>query len=190
MNEKSRSGYLVKRVFAYGIDWYFTAVIANIISVLFNSLIFKESLPIKPTDQSKILWFILACFIASLFTYVYIPLKRKSNQTIMQKVLQLEVVSINGEKLSLKNHLIRFFVGCFIVESALYICSAQFTSYILYLIFPLQIQTYISYLLVAISIGSMIFAFADKKNNQTFHDKISNSKVIDVSFLDKGKKLL
>ncbi len=190
MNEKSRGGYLIKRVFAYGIDWYFTTVIANIISALFNALIFKESLPINPTDPNKVLWFILACFIASLFTYVYIPLKRKNNQTIMQKVLQLEVVAIDGEKLSVKNYLIRFFVGCLMMESALYIFSAQLTGYILYLIFPIKIQTYISYGLVAVALSSLVFAFIDKKNTQTFHDKISDSKVIDVGFLDKGKKLL
>lgn len=182
----SRVVYFIKRVFAFMVDWYLTAVLSYLLFNLINSLILKDKM-IKDTNS---LLFILCTFLATCFTFVYIPLKRAKNQTIMQKVLHLELVALDGSKLKVRAYLIRFLIGSLLLESAFYLLSEKTINYLMKVFINKNEQSYIAYFLVALSLIGILSALLDKRNNQTFHDRISGSKVISSSFLDKGNKLL
>ena len=182
----SRVVYFIKRVFAFIVDWYLTAVLSYLLFNLINSLILKDKM-IKDTNS---LLFILCTFLATCFTFIYIPLKRAKNQTIMQKVLHLELVALDGSKLKLRAYLIRFLIGSLLLESAFYLLSEKTINYLMRVFINKNEQSYIAYFLVALSLISVLSALLDKRNSQTFHDRISGSKVISSPFLDQGNKLL
>lgn len=177
---KNRGGYLVKRVFAFGFDFYITGALASVLSAFINQVINGE-LDIKYAEDVNNLPIILfATFVASVITYFVVPYFSKENQTIMQKVLNLKVVDANNQKPSLKQFLKRL-AACMLLESWFYQFPALFVSYVSILAFKSNVlRDGIGYLSIALGIISLIVAFKDKENSRMFHDYLSNTKVIET----------
>ena len=184
--EVSRGGYLLKRVLAFIVDWYLSSVLCNLAISLAQGLLNSEITVVKDLSVFTLpqaLIVLMFVLITTLFYYVYIPVKVWKGQTPMMHVLQLKIVGLDGHELSLKEHLLRFGVGCLILEGGFYFFTTLSIDIIATYFFanykefvdvilggPLQILTVVS----------VAFGAFDRKHTQLFHDRISKSEVIDL----------
>ncbi|MDY6062842.1 MAG: RDD family protein [Erysipelotrichaceae bacterium] len=181
-NDNQRLSYLGRRTFAFIVDWYINGIIASGLTALLNSLIYKQDqiFHLQQVLNSPKKWLvIIGLLISSIITFVVIP--SKSGQTIMQRVLKIKVVDQNNNVPAITTLIIRFFIGCLILESALYTLSSDLWVILLTKIFGYKTMiNIIGYLLYGIAALSLILALKDKKETKTFHDRISKTKVIDA----------
>lgn len=177
---KNRGGYLVKRVFAFGFDFYLTGILAALFGSFINQILTGKLDVMYAQEVSKLPIVLFATLIATIITYVIIPLLNVRNQTIMQKVLKLAVVDEHHQKPSFKRHLLRFLTAL-ILEGWFYQFSSIFYAYISILVFKSYLFRDVSgYILIVSGIFSLVVAFKDKENSRLFHDIISKTKVIEV----------
>ena len=182
----SRSGYFVKRGLAFIVDWYISTVLINF-AIGITSGFFSEGITIVESFSEYTLGqtfiMVLVVFLVSLFYYVYVPLKIWRGQTLMLHVLQLKVMGIDGQELDLKHTLLRFCVGCLIVEGAFYSCTTITIDAIITKFFIENadlVYTLIGGPLMIISVVSLLSSFIDKEHSRLFHDRIAKSEVIDL----------
>lgn len=184
--ETGRGGYFLKRCLAFIIDWYISSVLANLAISLASGLMNSEitvvtDLTVFSFGQALVM--LLFVFITMLFYFVYIPMKVWPGQTCMMRVLQLKIVGLDGQDLTWKQMLLRFCVGCLILEGGFYfMTSITIDVFVTYLFASYKdvIDMVIGLPLQVLTIASCIFAIKDKKHSQLFHDRLVKSEVIDL----------
>lgn len=181
-----RTGYFLKRCFAFGVDWYLSTVLLNLASSLAFYMFSRDVAVINDVSsfsfgQSLVMF----CFVllTGLFYYVYVPMKVWRGQTPMQRMMQLKVVNLDGSDVSLKTMLYRYLVGCLIAEAALYSCSSVFINIMITHVFASFAELadlMIGIVIVSIAIISCVMALRDKEYSQTLHDRLAKTTVIDL----------
>lgn len=170
-------GYLIKRFFAFGVDWYLSSVLINLIS---NAL--EHFVP--QNENGVYLSLIIASVLVSFLYFVLIPAKVWKGQTPLMKLLQLKVVDKDGNDPALGALFFRYFVGCLIFEGTFYIPSVNIRTVMILTI--LKNHEMLSQVIVwAITISSilgLVIALLDRKKEFRFiHDRISHTKVIETA---------
>lgn len=184
-NENSRSGYFVKRVFAFAFDWYISSVLLNFFIRLAIIWAGKgdASGDIVEYDNTVASLTIIISLIVSFIYYVIVPYKLKKSQTMMMKVVGLEIVDDNNNKADFKSLIKRFYIGCFLLQGILYSSFNHVLEAILKLLNVGNIKT-VDYIvaipMLIIIVISSYFSIKDKDGNKTLHDRISKTKVVEV----------
>ena len=169
-------GYLIKRFFAFGADWYLSSVVINMIASALEKIF--------PQSENGVYLSLLAASVAVSFLYfVFIPTKVWKGQTPLMKLLQLKIVDRDGKNPDIGTLTIRYFVGCLIFEGAFYMPSVNIRTVMILTI--LKNHEMLSQVIVwAITISSIlgvVIALLDRKKEFRFiHDRISHTKVIEA----------
>lgn len=182
IEDNSRSEYFIKRVFAFMIDWYISSVLLNLairLSLIFTGLGDEYGAIIENSNKADTIIIALSFLIVFIY-YVLIPYKSKTTSTLMNKVMKLEIVNMDGSKPSLKTLTFRYFVGCFLLQGILY---SPFNTIIQTIFRNTEYSRTKTFDIVLASIMALIVAYScfkslkDKKTHQTLHDMISNTYV-------------
>lgn len=182
IEDNSRSEYFIKRVFAFMIDWYISSVLLNLairLSLIFTGLGDEYGAIIEDSNKADTIIIALSFLIVFIY-YVLIPYKSKTTSTLMNKVMKLEIVNMDGSKPSLKTLTYRYFVGCFLLQGILY---SPFNTIIQTIFRNTEYSRTKTFDIVLASIMALIVAYScfkslkDKKTHQTLHDMISNTYV-------------
>lgn len=181
-----RTGYYLKRCFAFGLDWYLSTVLLNLAST-FAFYIFSKDITVVNDVASFSLGEALVMFvfvlITALFYYVYVPTKVWRGQTPVQRMMQLKVVNLDGSDVSFKTMVYRYVVGCLICEATLYSCSSVLINILITHVFAGFAQTadmIIGGVFAIIAVVSCVMALRDKEHNQTLHDRLAKTTVVDL----------
>lgn len=182
IEDNIRSEYFIKRVFAFMIDWYISSVLLNLairLSLIFTGLGDEYGAIIENSNKADTIIIALSFLIVFIY-YVLIPYKSKTTSTLMNKVMKLEIVNMDGSKPSLKTLTYRYFVGCFLLQGILY---SPFNTIIQTIFRNTEYSRTKTFDIVLASIMALIVAYScfkslkDKKTHQTLHDMISNTYV-------------
>lgn len=177
LNANSRFGYLIRRCFAFGLDWYLVALCSNLLILLLQSIVGEVIL----SYQGIVL--VGSVFLASFLYYILIPSIVWKGQTLMQRAMQVKVVHDDGTDVTLVTLMKRFFIGCLVFEGALY-SATTITLNVVIVTYFMNIAQQVDFVcggLLAIStVLSLIIASRDINNSKCFHDHFAHTKVIDV----------
>lgn len=182
IEDDSSLEYFIKRVFAYMIDWYLCSVLLNLVirlSLIFTGL--GDEYGAITDSNSKVNAIIITLsFVIAFIYYVLIPYKSKTTSTLMNKVMKLEIVNMDGSKPSLKTLSKRYFIGCFLLQGILYSPFNTIIQTIFKNIDHSGIKTFdiiLASVMTLIIIYSCYKSIKDRKTHQTLHDSISNTYV-------------
>ena len=182
IEDNSTSEYFIKRVFAYMIDWYISSVLLNLVirlSLIFTGLGDEYGAIIESSKKIDAIIIFMSFLIAFIY-YVLIPYKSKTTSTLMNKIMKLEIVNMDGSKPSLKTLCKRYFVGCFLLQGILY---SPFNTIIQTIFKNIDHSGAKTFDIILASVMALIVAYScyrsikDKKTHQTLHDFISNTYV-------------
>lgn len=184
---KSRVGYFIRRILAFGIDY----LIVNRMCVLLTAIVYgfmNHGEVVILNDLSGVS--VVQCFIIlltillfSLFYFVYVPYRVWKGQTLMQHVLQLKVVDDADNDIEVITMIKRFLIGCLLLEGTFYYFTSVLKN-LLVLKFlysnPAMMDWILSGPIVVISVYSLISSLMDKKQSRMLHDRLFHTKVIDI----------
>lgn len=178
-------GYLVRRFFAFGGDWYISSILINMLANGFFHL-FGEG------EHAIYFGLIISSLIISYLYFVYLPLRFFNGSTFVMRFMVLKVVDENGNKPSTKQMIIRYFIGCLLIEGAFYIPSVNIRSALVITTFT-GLSPYVRYIdmaLMAVAVVSVIVAATDYKSGlfRMFHDRVSHTKVVDSITVPNSKE--
>lgn len=162
--------YVVRRLFAFGADWYISSVLINLFANGIDHFIV--------TDSSMLYALMISSLIISFIYYVIVPYNVWKGQTLMMRAMHVKVVDINGKDLSMNKIIIRFFIGCLIFEGAFYMPSVNIRS-VLLILMNSNFMEILNFVLNITSILGVLCICLDFKKMRLFHDLLSNSVVID-----------
>ncbi|WP_282708516.1 RDD family protein [Ligilactobacillus sp. Marseille-Q7487] len=171
------------RLIAYIIDWAVGGIFAGIPSVLIYAGVTKSSkmfsnLYVFPAQGYGTLWSYIAgilCVLFGLWYYVYVPYKIYPGQTLGKHWCKLEIKKTDGTSLTLKDLLIRQFIGLTLLEGV----AITITRYIwemLTLATSFYIDSYISIVATIITMISMMLVIATP-SSKALHDYLSKTSV-------------
>lgn len=169
-------GYFIRRFFAFGADWYLSAVLTNLLSLGIEKIL-------SESQSNLYLSLLLATVLISFLYFVLIPTKLWKGQTLMMRAMQMKVVDVNGNVPTFLALLIRYFIGCLVLEGAFYMASVNIRT-VLILTFLKDQETFSNLIAWAVFISSMvglIFGVFDWKEHRFLHDRISGTKVVEAS---------
>lgn len=182
IEDDSSLEYFIKRVFAYMIDWYLCSVLLNLVirlSLIFTGL--GDEYGAITDSNSKVNAIIITLsFVIAFIYYVLIPYKSKTTSTLMNKVMKLEIVNMDGSKPSLKTLSKRYFIGCFLLQGILY---SPFNTIIQTIFKNIDHSGTKTFDIILASVMTLIIIYScyksikDRKTHQTLHDSISNTYV-------------
>ena len=98
--------YVVRRVFAFGTDWYISAVLINLMTNAIGHFTSGE--------YSVHIALAIASLLVAFLYYVLVPLKVWKGQTLMMRAMHLKIVDIHGNEISFPRTFLRFFCWMFI----------------------------------------------------------------------------
>lgn len=182
IEDNSSLEYFIKRVFAYMIDWYICSVLLNLVirlSLIFTGLGNEYGEIINSNSTIDVIIITLSFLIAFIY-YVLVPYRSKTTATLMNKVVKLEIVNIDGSRPSLKTLSKRYFIGCFLLQGILYSPFNTIIQTIFRNINHSGTKTFdmiLASVMTIIVIYSCYRSIKDKKTHQTLHDSISNTYV-------------
>jgi uncharacterized RDD family membrane protein YckC len=186
-NSKSRVGYFIRRVLAFGIDY----LIVNRLCVLLTAVVYgfmNHGELVILNDLSDVsvgqcFMILMTILLFSLFYFVYVPCKVWKGQTLMQHVLQLKVVEDEETDVDVMTMMKRFVIGCLLLEGTFYYFVSVLKN-VLVLKFlysnPEMMDWILSGPIVVISVYSLISSLMDKKQSRMLHDRLFHTKVIDI----------
>lgn len=185
IENKSRSVYFTKRIFAFLVDWYVSAVILNLFTriALINLKLGNEYGDIKEFTNEAGIVIISLALVVSFIYYVLIPHLGKKSQTILMKLSKIEIVDMGGNKPSFISLLKRYYLGSFVIQGVLY---SSFDAVVQTIAKMSGIQDlskfdyFIAIPTIIVIAISCWMAYKDKKYSQTLQDKIAKTKVIEV----------
>ena len=121
----NKTGY-IKRIIAYGIDWYLGSVLSSLPLILLYMSLHKDAVYI-PQQLSifkgyyQVIAGVLSLSVAFVY-YVVLPIIWKG-QTVGKKLLGLKIVNDNYQEVNVKQLIIRQVIMIFLVEGSIYTCS-------------------------------------------------------------------
>ncbi len=165
--------YLVRRFFAFGADWYISAILINLLANGISKFMgFANGIYIA---------IIISSLVVAYLYYVLVPDKIWKGQTLMKRAMYLRIVRDNDKDINFKILMIRYFLGCLIMEGMLFIPSSNIRSSLLLLIPDFKIcLLLLNYAMIILSCASLIMLFVDHRHGfRMIHDRIVHTKVID-----------
>lgn len=191
LNKKANHTSLIKRVIAYGIDWYLGAVIASLplMVTYYMTHDHVRSIPnqLSLFDYPMNIIVSLLCFGAAFFYYVFIPYKYHG-QTLGKKFLKLKIVNEDYSELSKKTLILRQVVMMMLIEGSIYASTATFHQLLrLYsgTVFT-KIYTVAGLVLTLLSVILLVIT----KSHQAFHDLVCHTLVVDISTTEYKNQLI
>lgn len=165
--------YVVRRVFAFGADWYISAVLINLMTNAFGHFIGGE--------YSVHIALLLASLLISFLYYVLVPCKVWKGQTLMMRAMHIKIVDIDGSDIDMMRMFLRFFVGCLIIEGAFYIPSVNIRS-VLTIMYPHSLWSTVTFVINASSLLGLCAVCLNWREFRLLHDLLFKTKVIDTVF--------
>ena len=182
-NNSSRGGYFIRRVLAFGIDWYLSGVLANIAISLCYGFFNQGQIEVQynlngmTSTQAWILMAVL--FLIFLFYYVWVPCRIWIGQTPAQRMLQIKVF--------------HFVLGCLVLEGTFYFFTSTFKTLLITKYLPFDtgmMDMLLSGPVAIICVLSLLLALRDKDQSRMIHDRISHTHVEDIYVPGKVQKAL
>lgn len=175
-----------QRFLAYIIDFFLGALLTNLPVALIWLFYTKDVDGVKSATVVNIYYeisknasyiaFILA-FFASIFYYIIIPLKNEG-QTPGKKFAKTKMVKIDGEKVGIKELLLRQFIGIIIIQGLFYNIST-IMRWMFSLVTNINITGVGLYFSIITSIISLVM-LVTSKSRRMLHDYIAKTKVINI----------
>jgi len=170
----------IRRLIAYGIDWYITSLLVMApVAFLYSIEMNEKALVIDISllsIKSACLAFVIG-LILCIWYLVYLPLK--NGQTLGKKITSIKIVKMNGSTVDFLTLVKREVIGVLVIEGVMFTCSTYFHQ-LLVMIFNLTYSNYIAYFFTIILIVSILLAVI-KPEKRMVHDYIANTKVISIS---------
>lgn len=197
INRKPNKTSLIKRAFAYGIDWYLGSVLASIPLILIYYMMHNSAKNI-PNQLSLfhgplVIVVALLCFTVTFLYYVMIPV-HYHGATLGKRIVHLKIVNDDYTEISLKKLIIRQVVLMMFVEGSVYASTATFHQ-LLRIYFGtslINIYTTAGLVITVASVVLMLFT----KSHQSLHDLLCHTLVVDTGsqeykneMIDLSKKL-
>ena len=176
----NKTGY-IKRIIAYGIDWYLGSVLSSLPLILLYMSLHKDAVYI-PQQLSifkgyyQVLAGVLSLSVAFVY-YVVLPIIWKG-QTLGKKLLGLKIVNDDYQEVNVKQLIIRQVIMIFLVEGSIYTCSNMFHQ---------LVNVLTGYNIASILSGILVIILKSKKS---LHDIVSHTLVVDIKSEDYKNMLL
>ena len=164
--------YVVRRVFAFGTDWYISAVLINLMTNAIGHFTSGE--------YSVHIALAIASLLVAFLYYVLVPLKVWKGQTLMMRAMHLKTVDIHENEISFPRRFLRFFVGCLLIGGAFYIPSVNIRS-VLMIMYPNEAWKLFTLLINVLSALDLGFILLKWRDFRLLHDLIFQTKVIDLA---------
>lgn len=171
--------YIVRRVFAFGTDWYISAVLINLMTNALGHFISGE--------YSVHIALLLTSLLISFLYYVLVPCKVWMGQTLMMRAMHIKVVDVGGSDIDMMRMFLRFFVGCLIIEGAFYIPSVNIRS-VLAIMYPNNWWPGLTFVINATSVLGLCVVCLNWREFRLLHDLMFHTKVIDSLFGSSDNK--
>lgn len=177
--ERNDIGY-IRRILAYGIDWYVGGVIASLPLIIMYMMINKEATYI-PQNLAifeyplNIVAGSLSFFIAFIY-YVIIPMFVFKGQTLGKKILKIKIVNADFKEATCKQILIRQGIMILLIEGSVFTASNMLHQ-VVTLTTGLNIISLYAYLGLGITIFSGLLVIV-LKSKRALHDVVTNTKVV------------
>lgn len=169
---------LIKRFFAYLLDYYFGLLLCSLPIVLANGIVNQSDVMQTNlylfADQPKVLYLVaIFSLILGYFYYVHIPLHVWRGQTVAKRMLHFKIVKDNGDPVDFKALFLRYILGMMLIEGSLICCTSIFTqllSYSFSIDFMKPWNT-VGMIITILSIVWMLF----NPQHKMFHDYIAKT---------------
>lgn len=170
---------IVKRFFAYLLDFYFGLLLSALPIVLANGMINQST-----EMQVNLFFFEGATFyivgmlslLVGFWYYVYIPCKVWRGQTLAKHLLHFKIVKMDGSDVDLKTLFLRQVVGMFLIEGSVIAASSLLRQMMTYLTNINFVDPFI-YIGLAITVASCILMMLGK-HRRMLHDFIGSTMVV------------
>ena len=161
----------IKRLIAYFIDWYLSALCMSFPICLFAS-INQRTLTIDPTVS----------ILGIILVYIYYMMPQWINpkymgQSLGKIVMHIRIVRVDGKEVNSLTMFLRTIVGIILVEETFNNASFVLRS-VLGMVIDNQLIVYLYYAFCIVSLFSIIMLFKDPLG-QMIHDKIAGTFVIE-----------
>ena len=185
-----KTGY-IKRIIAYGIDWYLGSVLSSLPLILLYMSLHKDAVYI-PQQLSifkgyyQVIAGVLSLSVAFVY-YVVLPIIWKG-QTVGKKLLGLKIVNDNYQEVNVKQLIIRQVIMIFLVEGSIYTCSNMLHQ-LVNVLTGYNIASIWNKVGLVITILSGILVII-LKSKKSLHDIVSHTLVVDIKSEDYKNMLL
>lgn len=186
----NKTGY-IKRIIAYGIDWYLGSVLSSLPLILLYMSLHKDAVYI-PQQLSifkgyyQVIAGVLSLSVAFVY-YVVLPIIWKG-QTLGKKLLGLKIVNDNYQEVNVKQLIIRQVIMIFLVEGSIYTCSNMLHQ-LVNVLTGYNIASIWNKVGLVITILSGILVII-LKSKKSLHDIVSHTLVVDIKSEDYRNMLL
>ena len=172
----------IKRLIAYFIDWYLSALCMSFSICLFAS-INQRTLTIDPTVSNlPFLNALTSVILGIILVYIYYMMPQWINpkymgQSLGKIVMHIRIVRVDGKEVNSLTMFLRTIVGIILVEETFNNASFVLRS-VLGMVIDNQLIVYLYYAFCIVSLFSIIMLFKDPLG-QMIHDKIAGTFVIE-----------
>lgn len=186
----NKTGY-IKRIIAYGIDWYLGSVLSSLPLILLYMSLHKDAVYI-PQQLSifkgyyQVIAGVLSLSVALVY-YVVLPIIWKG-QTLGKKLLGLKIVNDNYQEVNVKQLIIRQVIMIFLVEGSIYTCS-NLLHQLVNVLTGYNIASIWNKVGLVFTILSGILVII-LKSKKSLHDIVSHTLVVDIKSEDYKNMLL
>lgn len=169
---------LMKRLFAYAIDFYLGMLCSGLPVVLANGAMNGTKdmqLNLFRFEESVSYLVGAAALLFAFFYYVFIPLKIWKGQTVGKRLLHFKIVKSNGDDVSIGSLFMRQCIGMFLVEGGVITCSGLLRQMLMRAtgFNFVDIFTYVGLAISAVSVVIMLIT----KQKKMLHDYIGDTTV-------------
>lgn len=186
----NKTGY-VKRIIAYGIDWYLGSVLSSL-PIIFLYMSQHKNATYIPQQLSifkgyyQIVAGLLSLAVAMLY-YVALPIMW-NGQTLGKKILGLRIVNDNYQDVHVRQIIVRQVVMIFLIEGSIYTCSNMLHQLVNVITgYNLAVIWNRVGLVISIFSGLLVIILKSKKS---LHDIVSHTLVVDIKSEDYKNQLL
>lgn len=184
----------IRRLIAYGFDWYVGGVLASLPVILIYMMLNDEA-TIIPQNLSIFTYpyNILAgalSFLVAIFYYVVIPGSIFPGQTVGKKLMKLKIVQDDCQDASIKQLIFRQFVVILLLEGSVY-GSSNMLHQLINIVSGVNFSGVYSYIGLSITAVSILLVVISK-SKRALHDALSGTRVVylnSIKYSNKAKKI-
>ncbi len=184
----------LRRLIAYGFDWYVGGVLASL-PVILIYMILNDEATIIPQNLSIFThpYNISAgalSFMVAVFYYVAIPIFVFPGQTVGKKLLKLKIVQDDCQDVNGKQLIFRQLVMILLIEGSVY-GSSNMLHQLINIISGVNFSGVYSYIGLSITAVSILLVIISK-SKRALHDVLSGTRVVyldSIKYSNKAKKI-